>query len=60
KTILKLCSHQYLDLKTLADLLDRSPDTIRTHYVNPMLDEKLLELKYPEINHPQQAYKTAF
>ena len=60
KTILELCSHQYLDLKTLADLLDRSPETIRTHYLNPMLDEKVLTLKYPEINHPQQAYKTTF
>ena len=55
--IVKLCSKGYLTLKTLAALLNRSPETIRTHFINPMISEKLLELKYPEqINHPQQAY----
>ncbi|MEB3180027.1 MAG: RNA-binding domain-containing protein [Nostocaceae cyanobacterium] len=58
-TILKLCLEEYLLLKVLAELLQRSPDTIRTHYVNPMLQQGLLKLKYPqEPNHPQQAYKT--
>ncbi|GAB1540477.1 hypothetical protein NUACC21_31460 [Scytonema sp. NUACC21] len=58
-TILKLCSKEYLLLKTLAELLNRSPDTLRTHYINPMLESGRLELKYPEQpNHPQQAYKT--
>ncbi|MUG99671.1 transcriptional regulator [Scytonema sp. UIC 10036] len=57
-TILQLCSEKYLLLKTLAELLQRSPDTLRTHYINLMLDEGLLELKYPEHpNHPQQGYK---
>lgn len=36
-TILKLCVKEYLLLKTLAELVERSPDTIRTHYVTPML-----------------------
>ena len=59
-TILQLCSGQYLLLKTLSELLERSPDTIRTHYINLMLEQGLLELKYPaQPNHPQQAYKTA-
>lgn len=57
-TIIKLCSDEYLLLKSLSELLLRSPDTIRTHYVNPMLDEGLLKLRYPEQpKHPQQAYK---
>ncbi|MDF5712897.1 MAG: hypothetical protein PUP93_03180 [Rhizonema sp. NSF051] len=57
-TILKLCLNEYLLLKTLAELVERSPDTIRTHYVTPMLKKGLLELKYPEQpNHPQQGYK---
>jgi|SRR5579883_2055832 len=57
-TILKLCLEEYLLLKTLAELVQRSPDTLRTHYINPMLDEGLLELKYPEqLNHPHQGYK---
>jgi len=60
-TILKLCGEEYLLLKTLAELLQRSPDTLRTHYISPMLDEGLLELKYPEQpNHPQQGYKVVF
>ena len=57
--ILELCSQQYLPLRTLAQLLGREPDTIRNHYVNPMIDEGLLTLKHPEQgNHPQQAYRT--
>ncbi|MDB9417638.1 transcriptional regulator, partial [Microcystis aeruginosa CS-556/03] len=59
KVILELCSQQYLPLGTLAQLLGREPDTIRNHYVNPMIDEGLLELKHPQLrNHPQQAYRT--
>lgn len=58
-TILQLCSEHYLELRALSALLNRSPDTIRTHYVIPMVEQKLLELRYPEqLNHPKQAYKT--
>ncbi|MBD1890518.1 RNA-binding domain-containing protein [Coleofasciculus sp. FACHB-SPT9] len=59
KVILQLCSEHYLSLRTLADLLDREPDSIRNHYVNPLLSQDLLELKYPaHPNHPHQAYRT--
>ncbi|NES05061.1 MAG: ATP-binding protein [Okeania sp. SIO2F4] len=58
-TILNLCSNEYINLKTLAELLARNADTIRTHYINPMLKEGSLQLQYPgELDHPQQAYKT--
>ncbi len=58
-TIAKLCAGGYLSLKELAQLLNRSSHTIRTHYIEPMLSKGLLELKYPDrTNHPQQAYKT--
>ena len=57
--ILQLCCEQYLLLRTLAELLGREPDSIRNHYVNPLLDRGLLELKHPkQKNHPQQAYRT--
>jgi ATP-dependent DNA helicase RecG len=57
--ILELCSEHYLALRTLAQLLGREPDTIRNHYLNPMIDEGLLKLKHPQQrNHPQQAYQT--
>ena len=59
ETILKLCSEHYLSLRTLAELLARKSDSIRNHYINPMIKEKLLKPKYPKrINHPQQAYKS--
>ncbi|MDT9189129.1 MAG: putative DNA binding domain-containing protein [Limnospira sp. PMC 894.15] len=59
QVILKLCSDDYLPLRTLADLLKREPDSIRNHYVNPMLKQSLLEARYPnEPTHPQQAYRT--
>ncbi|MGD1849817.1 MAG: RNA-binding domain-containing protein [Cyanophyceae cyanobacterium] len=56
-TIQKLCSVQYLSIEAIAKLLDRSPDTIRTHYLNPMLKEGLLELRFPDKpRHKEQAY----
>lgn len=58
-TILQVCSEHYLELRALSTLLGRSPESIRTHYVIPMVEQKLLELRYPEqLNHPKQAYKT--
>lgn len=59
QVIVKLCSEYYLSLRTLAELLGRKPDSIRNHDVNPMIEEGLLEPKYPDrISHPQQAYKS--
>lgn len=57
--ILNLCSVRYLTLRTLSDLLQRKPDSLRNHYINPMLKEGLIVLRYPNNpNHPQQGYKT--
>jgi len=59
EAILKLCSEHYLQLRTLAELLGRESDSIRNHYVNPLLSRGSLELKYPDQpNHPDQAYIT--
>jgi len=58
QVILELCSEHYLQLRTLAELLGRSSDSIRNHYIKPMLSSGLLELRYPhQQNHPQQAYR---
>ena len=58
QVILEICSEHYLPLRTLAELLGREPDSIRNHYISSMLDQGLLELRYPkQLNHPQQAYK---
>jgi hypothetical protein len=59
QTIQQLCSGRYLNLRTLAELLGREPDSVRNHYVKPMLDAGLLQLKYPaHANHPKQAYRS--
>ncbi len=59
QVILELCSEHYLQLRTLAELLGRVPNSVRNHYVNPMLKKGLLEARYPdEHTHPQQAYRT--
>ncbi|PSB25013.1 transcriptional regulator, partial [Chlorogloea sp. CCALA 695] len=59
RVILELCSEHYLLLRTLAELLSRKSDSIRNHYLSPMLDRGLIELGYPkQLNHPQQSYKT--
>ncbi len=46
-------------MRTLAELLGKTRNSIRNHYVNPMLERGLLKLRYPEQkSYPQQAYKT--
>lgn len=58
-TILRLCAEEFLSLRTLADLLQRDSDSIRNHYLRPMLKEGLLSLRFPDSpNHPQQGYRT--
>jgi ATP-dependent DNA helicase RecG len=53
-----LCSEQSLQLRELAELLGRKADTLRVHYLNPMVEEGLLRLRYPALpNHPKQAYE---
>ena len=57
--IVQLCANEFLSLRTLAELLNRAPDSIRNHYIKPMLKDGLLEARYPlQHNHPKQAYKT--
>jgi len=57
--IVQLCANEFLTLRTLAELLNRAPDSIRNHYIKPMLKDGLLEARYPLLhNHPQHAYKT--
>ena len=57
--ILKLCKEDYLSLRDIAKILDRTPDTLRIHYLNRMVKGGLLELRYPDKpSHPDQGYKT--
>ena len=57
-TIISLCQIKELTNKELARLLNRSEDTVRTHYLIPMCKDELIISKYPNIkNHPDQRYK---
>ena len=57
-TILLLCDGRYLTLENLADLLNRGKDSLRNHYINPMLESGRLEAKYKNIRtHPRQGYR---
>jgi ATP-dependent DNA helicase RecG len=59
KTIQTLCQDQWLSLRILSKILSRQSDTIRTHYINPMLKDGRLEARIPNRpNHPGQAYRT--
>jgi hypothetical protein len=58
-TILRLCEEGFLTLDELAELLDRRKDSLRNHYVNPMLEDGRIEARYKNIrNHPRQGYRT--
>ena len=59
ETILILCTGHFMTLEQISSLLKRSPETIRTHYLNQMVKRQLLELKYPDkLTHPDQGYRT--
>ena len=58
KAILILCEGAYLTIQELAPLLNRKAITLRNKYLPFMVKEDLLKTKYPEANHPQQAYRT--
>ncbi|MFK5938156.1 MAG: ATP-binding protein [Sulfurimonas sp.] len=58
EAILELCQDKFITKNELASLLDRKVSTIRNKYLTKMIKDGLLELKYEEINHRNQAYQT--
>jgi hypothetical protein len=57
--ILELCQDRYLKIDQLVELLGRSKDTLRNHYLNKLVKEGKLKLRYPDkLTHTDQAYKT--
>lgn len=57
KAILALCEHEFQGAEAIARDLNRKPTGIRQNYLNAMVREGLLTLKYPDRpNHPEQAY----
>lgn len=58
--IRRLCEQAPLMLADLSRLLNRPPDSLRVHYLNPMVKTGELLLSYPEQpTHPSQAYRAA-
>lgn len=58
QVIMLLCREQWFSLVQLASTLNRDKDSMRNHYVMPMVDEGVLMQKIPNIrNHPYQQYK---
>ncbi|RLA83786.1 MAG: AAA family ATPase [Epsilonproteobacteria bacterium] len=58
KAILEACMGRYLTAIELATLLNRGVATLRNHYLSKLVKEASLELKYEEVNHKNQAYRT--
>ncbi len=57
--ILIICSQNYITAGKIANLTNRSVSNIRQHYIKPMLEEGLLERRFPQQpNHENQAYRT--
>lgn len=57
--ILQLCSGQYVTRSCLAELLHRTPDTLRHQYLSTMVEDKSLTLAFPQTpNDKRQAYIT--
>ena len=54
--ILSLCLGRELTTAQLAILLDRNRDFLATYHIKPMVRSEELRMKYPQENHPHQAY----
>jgi len=57
--LLGLCRDRYLTANDLGELMNRTPQNLRSRFLTPMVEEGLLVRKYPaEPNRPDQAYTT--
>jgi predicted HTH transcriptional regulator len=58
ETILKLCGGRFLPVRNLAELLNRDSNALLNHYLKNMVERGVLELRFEDKTHPQQAYRT--
>ncbi len=57
--ILAVCAGRFVTLPLIAEVVQRSPDSVRNHYLRLLLAEGRMELRYPgATNDPRQAYRT--
>jgi ATP-dependent DNA helicase RecG len=56
--ILRLCTADFVTLRTMADLLQRSSEYLRIKHLNEMVALRQLVSRFPDMpSHPHQAYK---
>jgi len=59
KILLELCNVSWLSRTQLVQLVKRNPEDLRHRYINPMVSEGVLQLRYPDTpNRTDQAYRT--
>jgi len=57
--LLAICD-QFIEIRQLATLVERQPKTLRDKYLNSLVSDGLLEMKFPaHRKHPHQAYRRA-
>lgn len=57
--ILSLCDGRYLTAADISGLMHRSANNLRSRFLTPMVEEGILERRYPsDPNRPDQAYTT--
>jgi len=57
--LLALCADRYVMAQELAEILQRSMETLKNHYISKLVQRGKLELRFPEQpTHPAQAYRT--
>ncbi len=60
EVILQLCKGRFVMLRTLAELVQRKPETLRDQYLTKLVRERKLTLAFPKTpTHERQAYTTA-
>lgn len=57
QAIIALCTGRFLTAEALGVLLGRHPGGLRSRYLKPMVEQRLLRLRYPtSVHRPDQAY----
>jgi hypothetical protein len=59
QVILQLCKGRFVMLRSLAELVQRKPETLRNQYLSKLVRERKLTLAFPKTpTHERQAYTT--
>lgn len=60
RVVLGICSGRFVTLRCLAELVKRTPQTLREQYLTKMVKDRKLNLAFPTIpTHERQAYSAA-